>query len=546
MIRLLLLLWLAMPAALIAQDSLFAFVNNPFSSRFAPKPVTDHKLQVAQQIFDDLVEARGSFRMPAPKLVMNTGRRFMAWMHPGKRQIGLEEQAYDICTSLGADSLNALAAILSHEIVHYYEDHDWKRNFINQNDGLEAAAQLEKLSDGLRYETQADYFGGILAISAGYNTYNTLTPLLTKAYQAYGLPEDIQGYPSLSERLELSQNTAQRLEQLFQVYQTANYLGLIGGYAEAIAYYQYILGEYQGVELYNNAGATAILAALELTQKQEMPFVLPVELDLDSRLSQITTRLPKDAEARKAALLEQGQQMLKNALLLDESKAGAHLNMANLYILKGDWLDAEYRAQKALALAEAQKDTTAIAKAQVSLGIAKALQGDTTRAVDYFKNVLQPGTNLAKINLSVLQGGAQLVAPQGYTVKGVEEIDDLFPEDFLVAPTFTAIVNLPDKVYCGYNKRAESSIFQHYADNDSNRFAWFHRTLPNYSGHTLKGLQVGATAQQIEQAYGAPERVLSLSTGQCLAYDKRQLLLLVDEQGQLESWIVYRTNITEQ
>lgn len=162
--RLLLIVWLALPFALGAQDSLFAFVDNPFSRRFAPEPVEGYKLEVAQRIFDDLVKTRGSFRMPVPELVMNTGRRYMAWMHPGKRQIGLEEQAYDICASLGEDSLNALAAMLSHEIIHYYENHDWKRNFINQNDGLEAAEQLEQLSDGLKYKTQADYFGGVLAI----------------------------------------------------------------------------------------------------------------------------------------------------------------------------------------------------------------------------------------------------------------------------------------------------------------------------------------------------------------------------------------------
>lgn len=543
--RLLLLLWLALPAALIAQDSLFAFVNAPFSRRFAPEPVAGYKLQVAQRVFDDLVEARGSFRMPAPHLTMNNGRRFVAWMHPGKRQIGLEEQAYDICAALGPDSLNALAAILAHEIIHYYEDHDWKRNFINQNDGLEAAAQLEKRSDGLRYETQADYFGGILAISAGYNTYRTLTPLLRTAYQAYGLPEKIQGYPSLTERLELSQNTAQRLEQLFQVYQTANYLGLIGGYAEAINYYQYILGEYQGFELFNNAGAAAILAALELTPKKDMPFVLPVELDLESRLSQLTTRFPENAEARKAALLKQGQQMLKNALLLDESRPAAHLNMANLFLLKGGWLDAEYRAQKAMALAIEQEDTAGAAKAQISLGIAKALQGDTLKAIQQLSNISQGGSNLAKTNLALLRGGSNAVTPQGQVVKGVEEIEGVFPEDFLVAPAFTTIVDLPGQIYCGYKKLPHSSIYQHYADDGSNEYAWFHRSLPDYKGQTLNGLETGATAQQIRQAYGPPDRRLSLNTGQCLAYDKRQLLLLVDQQAQLESWIVFRTNLNK-
>lgn len=544
MSRLLLIVWLALPFALGAQDSLFAFVDNPFSRRFAPEPVEGYKLEVAQRIFDDLVKARGSFRMPVPELVMNTGRRYMAWMHPGKRQIGLEEQAYDICASLGEDSLNALAAMLSHEIIHYYENHDWKRNFINQNDGLEAAEQLEQLSDGLKYETQADYFGGVLAIAAGYNTYGTLTPLLKKAYATYGLPDEIQGYPSLNERLKLSENTARRLEKLFQVYQTANYLSLIEGHTDALAYYQYILGEYQGFELYNNAGATALLAALALTPKNEMPYVLPIELDLKSRLGQITTRLPKDAVARRAQLLEQGQQMFKNALLLNEAEPSAHLNLANLHVLRGEWLDAEYRAQKALSLAEKTSNATAVAKAQVTLGVAAILQKDTSAALAYFQSAQPEVMNLAKINLSVLQGGADLFAPQNYNVKGVEEIDGVFPEDFLVAPSFTATVNLPGKIYCGYKHMPGSNIFQHYVDDGSNRFAWFHRTAPGYGGETLAGLSAGATAAEIRAAYGAPDRILSLPNGQCLAYDQRQLLLLTDEAGQLRSWMVFRSGLT--
>ncbi len=542
MSRFLLLLWLVLPAALGAQDSLFAFVDNPFSSRFAPEPVAGYKLEVAQRIFDDLVEARGSFRMPVPELVMNNGRRFMAWMHPGRRQIGLEEQAYDICASLGKDSLNALAAMLAHEIIHYYEDHDWKRNFINQNEGLEAAERLEGLSEGLKYETQADYFGGILALSAGYNTYHTLSPLLKQAYASYGLPEEIQGYPSLSERLSLSENTARRLEKLFQVYQTANYMSLIRGYyADALQYYEFILGEYQGFELYNNAGATALLAALELTPKVEMPFVLPIELDLESRLSQVATRIPKEAATRKAALLEKGAQLLKNALLLDETQPSAHLNLANLHVLKGEWLDAEYRAQKALALAKSQAVPAYEAQAQVTLGVAAVLQGDTVRATEYFRAA--QGSNLATINLAVLQGGANSIAPQSHTAMDVEEIESVFPEDFLEKPTFTAIVNLPGKIYCGYKNMPQSNIFQHYVDDGDIRYAWFHRTGPDYEGRTLNGLAIGAKSSEVRAAYGAPDRILSLGNGQCLAYDSRRLLLLTDENGQLRSWIVYRANL---
>jgi hypothetical protein len=214
-------------------------------------------------------------------------------------------------------------------------------------------------------------------------------------------------------------------------------------------------------------------------------------------------------------------------------------------VLRGEWLDAEYRAQKALALAEKATNVQAIAKAQVTLGVAAILQQDTAAALAYFQSAQPAVMNLVKINLSVLQGGAELFAPQNYNVRGVEEIDGVFPEDFLVAPSFTATVNLPGKIYCGYKHLPTSNIFQHYVDNGSNRFAWFHRTGPDYEGATLAGLSAGATAAEIHSAYGAPDRILSLPNGQCLAYDQRQLLLLTDEAGQLRSWIVFRSGLTE-
>ena len=147
------------------EDGIFAYVQNR-NGKGPASNVAAYKLSVTSSVFRKLLEARGDFRMPPPELVMNDGQLYVAWMNSKKEQVGLEEKAYDLCATFGADSLNALAALLAHELTHYYEKHDWTRHFSRANANTEAGAQLAKLEEGLKLEVQSDYLGGFLALSA--------------------------------------------------------------------------------------------------------------------------------------------------------------------------------------------------------------------------------------------------------------------------------------------------------------------------------------------------------------------------------------------
>ncbi len=525
---------LAFSLSLSAQDSLMAFVLNPLAARLQPQPVEGYKYEVAQRVFQTLLKANGSFRLPPPELVMNDGRRYMAWMQADKRQIGLEEKAYDICSGLGKDSLNALAALLSHEIIHYYEKHSWKRHFISMDE--DSGINME---EGKAYEQQADYLGGILALSAGFNTYHTLDTLLKEAYSGYGLPEKIRGYPSLSERLKLSAQTAKRLQNMYQLYQTANLLALIEQHGRAAEYYDYILKEYQGYELYNNGGANALLAALELTPPDEMPFVLPVELDLNSRLAQLGARLPEDVAARRHRFLEQAEQWLKNALLLNEDRSTAHLNLSITYLLREEWLDAEYRARKAMAIADATSGSGTIANADILLGVIAALRGDTAAAALQFQKAEQARPTLAAGNLAMLRGGTALLPEPAEPERGVEMIAGIEPDTYLAYPEYESELIVSRGVYNGFQPKDSAQILMHY-EEDGPHYAMFLQTNDNYHGATNRGVSLGASISQIHQAYGPPNRILTLADGQCLAYDEQKILFLLDETAALRRWVVFR------
>ena len=186
------LLFLSLTARAGAQAFAFAPGNADGGSDALGK-VSSYKKSTAQKVFDDLLRARADFRMQTPTLVVSKKEGHIAAFDPDRIQVVLDEKAYDLCATFGKDSLNAIAALLGHELIHYYEKHDWRRHFARENENLETARRLENMEEGLKLETQADCLGGFMAFSVGYNTYGIMPELLKKAYKAYDLPENLPG-----------------------------------------------------------------------------------------------------------------------------------------------------------------------------------------------------------------------------------------------------------------------------------------------------------------------------------------------------------------
>ncbi|HRF37556.1 MAG TPA: hypothetical protein PK198_02115, partial [Saprospiraceae bacterium] len=116
----------------------------------------------------------------------------------------------------------------------------------------------------------ADYMGGVLAFSAGYDVYGVMPRLLEQIYRSYGLPDTLKGYPSLPERVAVSQDAMRRLLDLQTVFETARYLSILENYESAAQYHRYILQDFQSREIYNNAGVNLALAALPYFSTAEL------------------------------------------------------------------------------------------------------------------------------------------------------------------------------------------------------------------------------------------------------------------------------------
>lgn len=530
----------------IQSSTAIGFAKSPRSAKFAPSFLgpDNYKLQTTSKIFNELIRSWGDSRIPAPRLVMNKGRQSIAWMDPSKNEIGVEERAYNICAQMGPDSLNALAALLAHEIIHYYyyDQSELSQQFANNTPNGNSETPEKEIQISLDFEAQADYLGGILAFSAGYNTYDVFSTFLQKAYERYGLPEQIKGYPSFGERLELNFTTADSLRKIHSVYQTANLLTLVGEHETAMEYYQHILKTYQSFEVYNNAGVNATLAALDLISPSDFPFALPLELDANSRLNELVTRLPDDVELRIERLLADAEKWFQKTQQMAPQEAIGSLNLSIVYLLQQRIAEARTLSQQALKKAQANEALKTLADIQILQGILAAQTGDEALAKSQFQKAMDNSPQLAQTNLDLLNKKKASGSEQKAAVKGVELIENVFLDDFLSNPQIKVTAQLEPGTFCGKSILSQSTIFMHYA-NEGAGYAIFQETAEDYPGASNWGVKLGASIEAVQSTYQTPDKILGLQDGTCLLYEGLNMLFVFNEAQKLKKWVTFRKNI---
>jgi tetratricopeptide (TPR) repeat protein len=535
------------------EEGVFAYATNKsgaLSSYKLKESKYSYKFYTTKKVLDDLILAKGVKSMARPTLIMNNAERRVAWAKPSEAIIGLEEKAYDICASFGPDSLNALAALLSHELTHYYEKHDWKNRFIrdfggNNNNGN---AQAEKLD----IETQADFLGGFLSFMAGYNTLGMMPRFLESVYHEYGFPDDITGYPSLDERKAMANKSLDKLRDLIDVFETANYLIAIKDYESAKTYYDHILvkEKYQSREIYNNMGVTAFMAALDYFSMGELKYFYPVELDVNSRLIGLRgsgTLGQSEREEIRKSLIDDAIEGFKTALTLDNEYMPALLNIGCAYALSDNFFDAEYHAQKALRMAEKQGNDKVIADAHVLLGIIEAKQQNTAQAQEWFGQAIDAKNSLGSLNLLVLQGeDLPSAALPGRSFSAPEKIDDI-SLDQMVNQLYQGSLNpqkqieINKKTLLAINEYSSSNLLINFMPFDD-AYSFFHYTTKDYSGKTNLGIGIGDKKEKLvgADAYGTPQRIIAVTDGEFLVYFSRNIIFKIDGQDRVKGWAIYR------
>ncbi|OAV43637.1 hypothetical protein [Lewinella sp. 4G2] len=501
----------------------------------------------ARAVFDRLVMARGDARTPDPIFVFSPLKRSAASANDGT--ITLEEAAYDVCLGFGERADDALAGILAHELVHYYEGHEWEDGFISlvDGDGDAAATVAENSAAFTKDEIEADYLGGFLAHLAGYRSTRLMPRLLAAVYNTYDLPEELADYPPLSERQSIALRTADKLDQLVNAFEVGNLLAALGRYEDGLTYYQFILKDFQSRELYNNLGVLYAMAALEHFDPAALPMVYALQLDFESRMATGTRGLTQDVAFREA-LLAEAIKALESSVSLDGEYASGYLNLAAAQSLlahsfrqsPGNAANAEEQFEKAedLLLA-AQLSARRAGRTQAAkenpdvMESVRSLQDGLSNQIDDVESVNTETTPVSKTT--------ERVRP-AFTIResiGGSTVDDLL----LKAIEWDEEINIGPS---GKGPSLKTAVAREGGDvtkllhQSGRKGILFLRAASEADGSTSLGVAVGSPREDIDIEYGEPSRKVALpGGGELLVFEASELIFLINK-GKVTTWYLYR------
>lgn len=520
---------------------------------------TSYNYDYAQQIFDKLVKTINLTTPSKPKLVVVFDNDFVARTYPqGEIRVGYS--LIDHCRSFGADSCNALAHVLSHELTHYYANHFWAENFgtayADMHWGEEIAQAGVDTSVRKLYETQADEYGMYYAFSAGYKTLHVAPHLLDSIYTWYHLSPEMPGYPSLSDRKEIATESAENIAALIPAFESANLMlelaQTLGGDQQnallslALSGYGHILDAHiHTVELYNNLAAGKIILALSYADDPYASLRLPVMLETKSYLynSSGSRGMGNADPDQMSSLLSDAETACENALKLDKNFYPAYINSALIYYLEGkkgsasDALDAARNIMgKEHPMAWTLYEIQALLDA--ADGNIKAMQTD-------FAEAAKAGSRSASYNEKVLSEKADnSSASQGNAVQSLmpdtlETIDSTWIGDFLNALPVPKNhrLDLHDGSAIIFSDTMQGYVYYDIKPRTAgialHKIRFF--VSADDALKTSKGLSRGDTQKQLEKLYGGPSYTLAESDASIRIYPSRNLMVWIQD-GKVYKW----------
>lgn len=519
-----------------------------------------YKAKVAKKVYKDVARvARDSRKQPTFKFIYNKQTPYYnAFYNPVDNSINVGEGVYDIASGFGKDSLNVLAAIVGHELAHFYKDHGWGWSFGMANKDLEIAKKIYKLDMTEKrrseMETEADYFGGLFGYMAGYNTLDVSGAFLTKLYKKIGLAEKTEGYPSLSERMGIARNTQKTLAKLVPVFDAANYLTMIQAYDLASACYDHIGKTFPSREIYNNSGVALALQAVKLFSKTELKYFYPFGLDTDTRLNNLGTRAGGETkEEKRKRLLEEALEQFKSATRMDKNYAAAYVNLALINELLEERELAVGYAAKAAKLAKKQGLPLLEANAWIAKGIAQAKDGEVDEAEGSFKKANKANPVIAKINLKALKTANQF----GYGFEIVKSKEKPGPKESIAEADLSMLEVLTDGAKrTRIRKRSEKhpAILLKTAEDSDEGYeviaitsfkiprytSAFLKTSKGYEGKTARNIKIGDHLKKVVGKYGDAGKQITSAQNTYLVYQNAKIMFMIDARKKVSGWMLYQ------
>ena len=516
------------------------------------------KYRTANKVFTDMVRAFGDGRAK-PVLRVNPNGVFsrfsVAWFNSTSNTLTIEQRAYDLCVSLGPDSLDAMASLIGHELAHYYKDHSWPGDFGNGFADLEVGQAIgmlrRDLARNVEIEAEADYFGGFFAHVAGYNSLGVAPELLAAVYREFEIAENPL-YPSLAERVEIARRSDEKLRGLIPVFEAGNRLMLISRYEEAGRCFEFIARTFPSREILNNAGVALALEAISLFEDGELAFAYPFEVDPTTRLQQAqkASEHALDTGERRSMLLAEAAEFFEQARDKDRNYAPAYTNLACVSDLRGEFDEALFFAGKAVKISQKQNQPISLANALIARGIAQAHGDppDDEEALADFEAATSGNRALAQVNINALAGESAPapVAADGPAARREqgEKIGGLGADEYEV------VMDDPDAARASIPKRSRSQPRIHVYARHTEQWQGlvvdarygtmaFLETPPGYSGMSGRGVKVGQSVDELTEAYGPAAGIVAGARGAHFLFPASRIVFHADGEDKVRGWMTY-------
>lgn len=324
---------------------------------------TNYKYLTLKQVFNSLLYEYSYSNIP--KLELSTRFVRPAFCNNKSKTIIIEEAVFDLCTELGNDSLNAMAVILSHELLHYYKHHGEKA-YISYPDDK---------------EEEADIFGaGMYCRLSGYEPIPATLKILKKIKTKYHI-DNALSKTILDKRVKQISNAVDSISKYSNIYNFASYLFMTDHYKESAKLFNSIQKIYAHPNIFNNNAVALLNCAIQIKGSD---FAYPFVFEPNSKLANYRKFSPKSYKNRNIAkkLISDAENILLLAFKQNKKYTHTIINLSSLYLMNN-------KIQKAEKFINLLKNDDKINRASVSIlkGILAYKKKNAKLANNYFNKI---------------------------------------------------------------------------------------------------------------------------------------------------------------
>jgi hypothetical protein len=518
------------------------------------------KDQYAFDVFEDIIRAvNRSFPSPPKLVIVNNPNMVAVTSSDGTIQVS--STLIELMRGCGADSANALAHVLAHEVMHYYNEHFWAGNFALPYADAGWGEELQMIdSDTLQLqyqETQADLYGLFYATNAGYVTAPIADAVIDSIYRWFDLPFKMKHYPDLDARKGMARSAAEQVYAMIPSYEAGIYLLHLAAGATgneqftflrgASSFFYHITDNYiRTREMLNNIAVVKIMEALTYFDEHLALLQWPLLIETGSVLYEAAGSRGKcdncqdygSAELPEEALyrLEEAKQLLEEALQLEKGYYPAQVNLSIVYAILGK------KGSMTDLLDEMDPDLRPGWLEYELYGLAAMMDWEEEEAARHFKKAMSEGSPSAEANQAISKGNLSSVTIDIPPIAEIKTLVDSLP----IAEFFNALV--VDRNNRTDVKNGDCLLFvdtigdfqvmeiKFRFSDKAFRTLKFVRLLPGVDAATAEGLELGDNMKKLLKLYGEQYKTSNDNDHHILVFPHHYFMAWLNTQENVDSW----------